>query len=95
MFEFIQAELPILANNLPGLQRFVGDNGFGRLVTMDAPEAIAAGLDEMLAAPEELMAIRRRLAAGKSAFSWRKQAEKYMRLVAAATEGPDGRPGFA
>lgn len=45
LFEFIQAGLPILANDSPELRRFVLENGFGRCALMGNPRSIAQAID--------------------------------------------------
>lgn len=47
MFEFLVAGLPILANDLPELRRYVVDQGAGIAHAMTSPQAIAAGIDRM------------------------------------------------
>ena len=45
LFEFIQAGLPILANDSPELNRFVRDNEFGYSVKMNTAKDIARAID--------------------------------------------------
>ncbi len=45
LFEFIQAGLPILANDSPELNRFVRANGFGHSATMANAKQIAQAID--------------------------------------------------
>lgn len=48
LFEFIQAGLPILANDSPELNRFVRKNGFGFSYRMDNSNMIAEAIDRAL-----------------------------------------------
>jgi glycosyltransferase involved in cell wall biosynthesis len=50
LFEFMAAGLPILANDLPELRRFVADEGVGLVHAMTDAASIAAGIDRMVAA---------------------------------------------
>ena len=45
LFEFIQAGLPIIANDSPELRRFVGNEGFGFIHPMKSPRQIAMAID--------------------------------------------------
>jgi len=45
LFEFIVAGLPILANDLPELNRFVAQQGIGMNLPMNSPEDIARAID--------------------------------------------------
>lgn len=47
MFEFLVAGLPILANDLPELRRYVVEPGAGIAHPMTSPQAIADGIDRM------------------------------------------------
>ncbi len=78
LFEYIVAGLPILANDLPELHRFVADNGFGLVRDLSTPKAIAAAIDEMLAA--DLSAIRCRLLARQSEYVWEAQGARVVEL---------------
>ncbi|MBA4287947.1 MAG: hypothetical protein C0439_03060 [Pseudomonas sp.] len=52
LFEFIQAGLPILANDSPELNRFVRSNGFGHSAVMKTPRDIARAIDDAFAMPD-------------------------------------------
>ena len=72
LFEFIQAGLPILANDSPELNRFVRANGFGHSATMANAKQIAQAIDMAFAAgdlPTWREAIERR----RSEFAWAAQ----------------------
>ena len=78
LFEFIVAEVPILANDLPELRRFVVENGFGIARSMHNPPAIAAAIDEMMSIdPSAWWAALR---ARSAEFVWDRQGEEVVRL---------------
>ena len=78
LFEFIVAEVPILANDLPELRRFVVENGFGIVRSMHNPPAIAAAIDEMMSIdPSAWWAALR---ARSAEFVWDRQGEEVVRL---------------
>jgi glycosyltransferase involved in cell wall biosynthesis len=81
MFEYIQAELPILANDLPSLKRFVEKTHFGKIVPMKEPKCLAIALDQILADREFLEKTRLIIAAGKEYFSWRRQSNNYWNII--------------
>ena len=78
LFEFIVAGLPILANDLPELRKFVLDNGFGQVHSLDGPAQIARAIDGMFRS--DLEVYRQRLAARQHEFIWDVQGEKLVSL---------------
>jgi glycosyltransferase involved in cell wall biosynthesis len=78
LFDFIVAGLPILANDLPELRKFVHDNGFGQVHPLDGPVGIARAIETMFAA--DLGVYRQRLAARRHEFVWGAQGEKLVSL---------------
>ena len=81
LFEYIQAGLPILANDLPELRRYVGETGFGVTVAMRKPSAIAAALDAWLSDPAKLRAARETLLAKREEFTWRASRVSFLEIV--------------
>lgn len=80
LFEFIQAGLPILANDSPELRRFVVDEGFGMVHAMASPRQIARGID---AAFEQLArsSWREALVAKRGLFGWQVQSRIYLQAM--------------
>lgn len=76
LFEFIQARLPILANDSPELRRFVENEGFGLIRKMNGPRQIARAIDDVF---EELPSSnwRTRLHMRASNYAWSVESEKY------------------
>ena len=74
LFEYIQARLPIIANDLPFLRKIVGTEGFGVVANLDAPESFARAIGAMFdrdgGGPGRF---RRRLATQAPRFSWASQ----------------------
>ena len=64
--------MPILANDLPELRKFVYHNDFGQVHPLDDPESIAAAIDTMFAA--DLEVYRQNLRARCHEFTWEQQA---------------------
>jgi glycosyltransferase involved in cell wall biosynthesis/SAM-dependent methyltransferase len=78
LFEYIVAGVPILANDLPELRKFVQDNGFGQVHSLEGPAAIAAAIDAIFRC--DLRPYRDRLAARRDEFAWEAQAKRLVEL---------------
>jgi len=81
LFEYIQACLPILANDLPELRRYVADTGFGATAPMRSPEEIGRALNAWLEDPERIERARERLLAERGAFGWKAASERFLECV--------------
>jgi glycosyltransferase involved in cell wall biosynthesis len=78
LFDFIVAGVPILANDLPELRRFVVESGVGLVHAMTDARAIAAGIDRM--ATNDKVAMReaaRRLA---PTMCWSHEEQAFLSL---------------
>ena len=91
LFEFIQAGLPILANDSPELNRFVRDNELGMTAKMSGPRRIAAAVDTAMTSG----ALHRwwwRLLEQRRTFSWSVQEAIYLgRMVPLLEMDPEAR----
>jgi glycosyltransferase involved in cell wall biosynthesis len=87
LFDFIVAGLPILANDLPELRKFVHENGFGQVHPLDGPAETARGIEAMFAS--DLDVYRQRLAARRHEFVWDVQGEKLVSLYRSLTVQPE------
>ncbi|WP_165671193.1 glycosyltransferase [Metapseudomonas otitidis] len=76
LFEFIQAGLPILANDSPELNRFVKANGFGYSARMSGAKGIAGSIDSAFSSGGVLQ-WRSNILSAREDFSWAKQALVY------------------
>lgn len=80
LFEFIEAEIPICASDLPELRRIVKGYRLGGVYAMHDPESIAKAIAECrdrYAMGEFTRAAQR---AAREAFSWRRQGAKLVAL---------------
>ncbi len=78
LFEFIQAELPILANDSPELNRFVSANGFGLTQSMTSPVTIADAIDRaFFLSHSDASDWKRALAAKRAGLTWKAQATRF------------------
>jgi glycosyltransferase involved in cell wall biosynthesis len=83
LFEFIQAGLPIVANDLPYLRDVVGGEQIGALAPIEDPAAFANAIDDVLAADDASnRAYRSRIAEIADRYSWRTQGEHLRQIYA-------------
>lgn len=80
LFEFMQAGLPILANDSPELRRFVADTGFGITKPMDTARDIARAIDETFTSPE-YVTWRQALVANRAGYTWTAQSASYVEAI--------------
>ncbi|QLC73632.1 glycosyltransferase [Pseudomonas sp. LPB0260] len=80
LFEFIQAGLPILANDSPELNRFVRVNKFGSSAKMTNPRKIALAIDSAFSSGD-FSEWRSNIKCGRSKFAWRGQGDIYISSV--------------
>jgi glycosyltransferase involved in cell wall biosynthesis len=81
LFEFIQAGLPILANDSPELRRFVHDTGFGLVKPMQTSHQIATAIDEIFIDPCSYDSYKKNLKDQRHAFTWQAQSSIYIGVM--------------
>jgi glycosyltransferase involved in cell wall biosynthesis len=81
LFEFIQACVPIIANDLPFLRQIVGGEGFGVVAPLTTVEDYVAAIQQMfdpqLGGPARFQA---RLQAGVQTYAWDVEAKKLLAI---------------
>jgi glycosyltransferase involved in cell wall biosynthesis len=80
LYEFIQAGLPILANDLTFLRTVIVAEGFGLVRTLDTPQAFADAINAMMGDSEKLAGYRRSILARRHVFSWRHESAPLLEL---------------
>lgn len=80
LFEFIQAALPVLANDSPELRRFVADRNFGIARDLSSPKRIAKAIEEF-SCHRDRGVWRRNLLKGRGEFLWSNESEVYLRAL--------------
>jgi len=88
LFEFIAAGLPMLANDSPELNRFVGEQGFGMIRRMHHPKAIAAAIDAAFSSPD-YPAWRSNLHENRQQFFWEAEKNIYLKSMQAVMRPKD------
>ena len=80
LFEYIQAGLPVLANDLVELRRVLGEiGGGGMLADLSDARACAGAMEAM--ASRDLAQDRQALLAARRKFSWDTEQQKYLAIV--------------
>lgn len=88
LFEFIQAGLPIVANDLPFLRDVVVGEGVGAVAPIEQPERFAAAIDSIaLLDPADRAALQDRIREAAPRFSWASQ-EPVLRSLYAGLGAP-------
>lgn len=81
LFEYIQAHVPIIANDLPFLRKIIREEGFGLVHELSTPEAFAIAIrdmfDEAKGGPERFKAALR---ARSHRYSWSVQAKTLLSI---------------
>ena len=83
LFEYLMAGLPFVASDWPEIGRVAQETGGGALIHSLTPEAIAAGIREILADPERYRTMRTAaLDAAQRKYNWTRQAERLLEVYA-------------
>jgi glycogen(starch) synthase len=81
LFEYMMAGLPFLATDWPEIGQVTRATGAGLLLPALTPEAIAAGIHELLADGTRYAAMRQAgLAAAAGEYNWERQAQKLLTI---------------
>jgi UDP-GlcNAc3NAcA epimerase len=86
LFEFLVAGIPILANSLVELTRFVSDEGVGQNHPLNTPEQVAAALDSFF--DQDLFALRTHCAQVAPKYGWDIQGRKIQQIVREVASTP-------
>jgi glycosyltransferase involved in cell wall biosynthesis len=81
LFEFIQAGLPMIANDSPVVRRFVQETGFGVVGKMDSPQAIARLIDETLYDPQKIAQAKANVILNRQTYSWKSVKSSYVSII--------------
>lgn len=77
LFEYMSAELPVIASNFPYWRKMIDETGCGLCVNPDSPEQIAAAIRSLLDSPDKARTMGR---AGRNAvlerYNWPNEAKK-------------------
>lgn len=80
LFEYIEAEVPVCASDLPELRRLIMDNGIGRVYPMNNAGQIAEALRDCRRRVQAGEFTARVLEQARRKYQWSTQGEKLLRL---------------
>ena len=80
LFEFIQAQLPIIGNDSPELRRFIEKPGFGMVYLMDSALSIASSIDSAFASLDTA-SWKSNLKEKSPLFSWHEISQIYLDAI--------------
>ncbi len=81
LFDYVMAETPIIATNLPEVARLVNEKELGLIIEHATPSEIASAVNELLANPERLKVIRANLRRAQSDLSWKSEFEEVLKRL--------------
>lgn len=81
LFEYMAAQRPIIASDLPNIATVLRDRENGRLIPPDDPTALAAAIRQVLADPEQGQAMAAQAAQDVQAYSWQRRAEGILAFI--------------
>ena len=90
LFEFLQAEVPILAHDLPELRRIIAGEGIGQVTMLSSPQALAAAIDAWFAAPDPGHCYQEALRQAKERYCWEHEEPKLLALYRSLRMGHSG-----
>lgn len=80
LFEYIQAGVPIIANDLPELRRIVKQEEFGLVHSMKNAKSIARAIDAFFDSDQQAV-WKNNVRKKRSQFSWTAQRERYLTVI--------------
>ena len=80
LYEFIQAGLPMLSNDLPMLRRMIGEQELGLLWSFSDASSYARGIDAFFADEERVRAYRHHVLFARQTINWRNEGKKLLAL---------------
>jgi len=87
LFEYMTAERPIIASNLPSLREILRDGENAILVEPDDPRALLKGIQRVLDDPDLARRISEQAYSEVMQYSWEERARKILEFITDALEG--------
>jgi glycosyltransferase involved in cell wall biosynthesis len=85
LFEYMAAQRPIVASDLPSLRDILTPQHNAVLVTPDDPTALAAGIAQVLADPHLAERLTRQAAEDVKQYSWEQRATRIWQFIQSAS----------
>lgn len=80
IFDYIQAEIPILASRLPEIEKVISHYKIGDFIDNHNPKTIANKLNEMLYS-QQLSIYKKHLVIAKKEITWKSEKEKLLTII--------------
>lgn len=80
LFEFIVAEIPCLANDLPFLRSIIEHYKMGQLVNLRNEYELAKAVNQLTSSPEDLAILKEGTALAKKDLNWTVEGEKLLNI---------------
>lgn len=81
LFEYMAAQRPIIASDLPNIATVLRDGENGCLIPPDDPTALAAAIRKILANPDQGKALATQAVQDIQAYSWQRRAEGILAFI--------------
>jgi glycosyltransferase involved in cell wall biosynthesis len=76
LFDYIQAQVPVLVADLPEMRRIVTSYGIGQVVRDRTPELLARQVEEMMSSGEQRAVWKKNLRTAAAELCWEKEVDK-------------------
>jgi glycosyltransferase involved in cell wall biosynthesis len=80
LFEYVAAAVPMLATDLPEMQRLIAGNDIGLMIDTASPEAIARALDGVTADRAQLERLRSSVKTVRESLNWAQESENLLAI---------------
>lgn len=80
LFDYIQAQIPVIVSNLPEMRRVVDQYSIGEILLDRTAEALAEKINDMLSNQEKLVNWRNKLKEASRDLIWEKESEKLLAI---------------
>jgi len=80
MFEYMAAQRPIIASDLPSIREILNENN-AVLIKPDSPDDLARGIEQLLKKPDFSAKIAKRAYQDVQRYTWQKRTEKILDFI--------------
>jgi len=91
LYEYVQAGLAILSNDLPYCRRVVAGEDFGLVRKLDTPQSFADAVNSIFAAPAQLARYRANVLARRQRWSWQHEGRTILGIYERLTKAREVR----
>jgi glycosyltransferase involved in cell wall biosynthesis len=89
LWEYVNAGLPVVCSNFPGFRAIVEGYHLGRTCNPDAPEAIAAAINWVLADKKRYDEMRKNALKAAKVFNWENESRELLRIYGRLSKQAD------